>query len=80
MRQVPLATNDLIYNAGKQSLYASVPSSAGVGGNSITPVDPVTATVGGAVFIGSEPNKLAVSDDQHTMYVRTRRRRSRAPF
>ena len=69
VRQVPLATNDLIYNAGKQSLYASVPSSAGVGGNSITPVDPVTATVGSAVFIGSEPNKLAVSDDQHTMYV-----------
>src|SRR5256884_2893589 len=69
VRQVPLTTNDLIYNAGKQSLYASVPSSVGIGGNSITPIDPVTATVGSAVFIGSEPTKLTVSDDQHTMYV-----------
>jgi hypothetical protein len=69
VRQVPLVTNDMIYNAGKQSLYASVPSSAGINGNSITPIDPVTATVGTPVFIGSEPNKLAVSDDQHTMYV-----------
>ena len=69
VRQVPLATNDMIYSAGKQSLYASVPSSAGISGNTITPIDPVTANVGTPVFIGSEPNKLAVSDDQHTMYV-----------
>jgi hypothetical protein len=69
VRQVSLTTNDLIYSAGKQSLYASIPSSVGTSGNSITPIDPVTATVGTPVFIGSEPNKLAVSDDQHTMYV-----------
>jgi hypothetical protein len=69
VRQVPLATNDMIYSTGKQSLYASVPSSAGISGNTITPIDPVTANVGSPVFIGSEPNKLAVSDDQHTMYV-----------
>ena len=69
VRQVPLTTNDMIYSAGKQSLYASVPSSVGTSGNSITPIDPVTATVGTPVFVGSEPNKLAVSDDQHTMYV-----------
>ncbi|HYW72638.1 MAG TPA: Calx-beta domain-containing protein [Pyrinomonadaceae bacterium] len=69
VRQIPLATNDMIYSAGKQSLYASVPSSAGITGNTITPIDPVTATVGTGVFVGSEPNKLAVADDQNTMYV-----------
>jgi sugar lactone lactonase YvrE len=69
VRQVTLSTNDLIYNATTQSLYASVPSSAGTIGNSITLLDPVAAAVGNSVFIGSEPNKLALSDDLQTLYV-----------
>ncbi|MBA2733362.1 MAG: hypothetical protein H0U54_10775, partial [Acidobacteria bacterium] len=69
IRRIQLATNDLVFNKADQTLYASVPSSAGAGGNSITPIDPVTGTVGTPVFIGSEPNKLALADDGQTLYV-----------
>ena len=68
VRQVSLATNDLVYDAHSQMLYASVPSSAGSIGNSITPINPVTATLGTSVFIGSEPGKLALSDNGQYLY------------
>src|SRR5689334_2982925 len=68
IRQISLATNDLVYNKADQMLYASVPSSVGSGGNSITPINPVTGAIGNSVFIGSEPNKLALSDDGKTLY------------
>jgi sugar lactone lactonase YvrE len=69
VRRLNLPANDLVYQQSSQSLYASVPSSAGAGGNSITPINPQAGTIGTPVFIGSEPNKLAVSDDGQTMYV-----------
>ncbi|HEV7799174.1 MAG TPA: Calx-beta domain-containing protein [Pyrinomonadaceae bacterium] len=69
VRQVSLPTNDLVYDQPTQRLYASVPSSAGVQGNSIRPIDPVTGTLGNSVFIGSEPTKMAQADDGQTMYV-----------
>lgn len=68
-RLVPLAVNDVVYSASSGKLYASVPSSAGPGGNSIATIDPLTGSVTNSVFIGSEPNKLALSDDGHTLYV-----------
>ena len=49
-------------------LYASVPSTVGTGGNSITTIDPLTTAVVGSVFVGSEPDKLALSDDGHSLY------------
>jgi hypothetical protein len=69
IRQVALSTNDLTYDPGTQQIYASVPSSAGSSGNSITPINPVTATVGTSVFVGSEPGMLARSDDDQFLYV-----------
>jgi sugar lactone lactonase YvrE len=69
VRKVSLETTDLIYNESSQSLYASVPSTAGAGGNSVTPIDPVTGTIGSSVFIGSEPVRLAQTDDGQTLYV-----------
>jgi hypothetical protein len=48
IRQLRLATNDLVYDRFTRRIYASVPSSAGSGGNSVVP-DPAnneaTATV-----------------------------------
>ena len=69
IRRIPLITNDLVYNDATDKLYASVPSSAGSSGNSIVTIDPVTGIVGGPVFVGSEPNKLALSDDGQSLYV-----------
>src|SRR6266849_1799221 len=66
---VSLATNDLVYDPGTRRIYASVPSSAGANGNSITAIDPVTGAIGPSVFIGSEPGKLALSDDGRYLYV-----------
>src|SRR5215471_15865947 len=69
VRQVPMISNDLVYNGTTKQLYASVPSSAGPGGNSIVSVDPATGITGAPVFIGSEPKKLALSSDNNSLYV-----------
>jgi sugar lactone lactonase YvrE len=69
VRQISLPTNDLVYDQPTQRLYASVPSSAGSNGNTITPIDPATGLVGSFVFVGSEPTKMAQADDGQTMYV-----------
>jgi hypothetical protein len=69
VRQISLRANDVVYNAADQMLYASVPSTAGAAGNSIVSINPATGETGAPVFIGSEPSKLALSDDGHTLYV-----------
>ncbi|MBV9470306.1 MAG: hypothetical protein JOZ57_13800, partial [Abitibacteriaceae bacterium] len=69
VRQITLPTKDLIYDAGTQTIYASVPSRACIGGNSITPIDPVAGTSGTPVFVGSEPGKMAISDNGQYIYV-----------
>ncbi|MFL6227646.1 MAG: YncE family protein [Pyrinomonadaceae bacterium] len=68
VRKIALSANDVVYSPATKMLYASVPSSAGAGGNSITPVDPATGAVGTPVFVGSEPDRLALADDGRTMY------------
>ncbi len=69
IRQIPLTTNDIIYDKHSQMLYASVPSGAGGGGNSLTEINPVSGSMGRSVFIGSEPGKLAISDNGQYLYV-----------
>ncbi|MDQ5837553.1 MAG: hypothetical protein M3379_12315, partial [Acidobacteriota bacterium] len=69
LRQLSLATNDLVVDPNTQTLYASLPSSAGAIGNSIAAIDPAAGVLGQAVFVGSEPNKLAISDNGQFIYV-----------
>lgn len=69
IKQLQLPTGDLVYDSVTQKIYASVPSAVGAAGNSITPIDPMTATPGAPVFVGSEPGKLALSDDNRQLYV-----------
>lgn len=65
-----LQANDLIYNTATQLLYASVPSAAGPSlGNSIVPIDPYTGVLGTPIFVGSEPNKMALSSDGTVIWV-----------
>ncbi|MFN2454726.1 MAG: Calx-beta domain-containing protein [Pyrinomonadaceae bacterium] len=68
IRQLALPSNDLVFDSSRQKIYASVPSVAGSGGNSITTIDPATAAIGASVFIGSEPNKLALTSDFRYLY------------
>jgi DNA-binding beta-propeller fold protein YncE len=61
--------NDLVYSATRRILYASVPSTGGPFGNFIIAIDPSTKQVIGSVFVGSEPNEIAMSDDESVLYV-----------
>lgn len=66
---VPVTANDIAGDPVRQLIYASVPSAAAKYGNSIVTIDVATGTVLGSVFVGSEPNRIAVSDDGQFLYV-----------
>src|SRR5215213_4081820 len=68
VRKIAFKGNDVVYSPSTNMLYASAGSSVGAGGNSITPINPSTGEVGTPVFVGSEPNRLAISDDGNTLY------------
>lgn len=68
VRRLSLPANDLIVDSNTQAIYASVPGTAGTIGNSLTRIDPVAGTIGASVFIGSDPNKLAISDNKQFIY------------
>lgn len=63
--QISLATNDIIYDPKTKLIYASTPGSPGT----ITPIDPLTGTIGTAIPVGNEPTKLALSYDGQYLYV-----------
>src|SRR5438876_9491451 len=76
VRQLTLPANDLISDRFRGKIYASVPSradgsatSSGGSGNSIAVVDPESGAVGPFIPVGSEPNRLAISDDGRYLYV-----------
>jgi DNA-binding beta-propeller fold protein YncE len=69
---VDVPANDVVYDPVSALLYASVPSTGGIYGNSIVAIDPVTGTVTKSIFIGSEPEFLAVSDNGQYLYVSLR--------
>lgn len=65
-----LPVNDIVYNSVDNLLYASVPSSAGTTyGNSVVAVDLNTGVIGAPIWVGSEPNKLALSSDGLYLWV-----------
>ncbi|MFI5076108.1 MAG: hypothetical protein ACHQRO_02140 [Vicinamibacteria bacterium] len=64
VRTVPVNANDLAYSPLTGRLYASVTAT-----NSITEIDPVTGTVGVSFVVGSQPNKLAISDTGEYLFV-----------
>ena len=68
-RRVDIRNNDLVYNPADGGVYASIPGTAGAGiNNTITKIDPVTGNIISSTFIGSEPNKLAISGEGGTIY------------
>ena len=70
VQTINLPANDLVYDAVTRKIYVSVPSNAPNNrGNTITVIDPFTGVIGPSVFIGSEPNVLALSDDGRYLYV-----------
>jgi trimeric autotransporter adhesin len=65
-----IENNDIVYNPTDGLLWASVPVSAiGSGGNSVVGIDPVTGNTVQQIFVGSNPNKLALSTDGTQLFV-----------
>ncbi len=65
---VDQAANDLVWDSTNQLIYLSVPSLAASNGNTITSLDPTTGKIQGSQFAGSEPDVLAISDDDQYLY------------
>ena len=65
-----LPVNDIVWNPVDGLIYATVPSSGGQGlGNSLVGIDPNTGTIQKTIFVGSEPNRLAISTDGTQAFV-----------
>ncbi|PYV83716.1 MAG: hypothetical protein DMG05_25655 [Acidobacteria bacterium] len=69
IKQIHLATKDIVYDSSRQAIYASVPSRAGGIGNAIATINPCSGAILSSVYIGSEPGMLAISDNQQFVYV-----------
>jgi hypothetical protein len=61
---VSLATKDLAYSPVTQRLYATTPAN-----NSVQEIDPFTGTLLRSLFVGSQPNRMAMADTGLHLYV-----------
>jgi uncharacterized repeat protein (TIGR01451 family) len=65
-----LAMNDIVYNVKDGLIYASVPGAGGPNlGNSVVGIDPNTGVAVKTIFVGSEPNRIALSTDGTKLFV-----------
>ena len=69
VRSVNLVTNALVFDRSRGAIYASVPSRVGENGNTVATIDPGSATVTDSLFVGSEPDVMAISDDDALLYI-----------
>ena len=68
-RQYTCTINDAVYDSTRHKIYASVPSSVGINGNSIAEMDPDTASVDRFIPVGSEPTDIEITSDGHGLLV-----------
>jgi len=66
---LPIQAAHMVYDPSRDRLYLTVPGVAANYPNTITAVDPGTATVAAATPIGSDPDVLALSVDGSTLWV-----------
>jgi uncharacterized repeat protein (TIGR01451 family) len=59
------SNSDLVFDAVSQKIYASVLGNPG----SVVPIDPVAGTAGTAIAVGSDPVRLARSDNGQYLYL-----------
>jgi hypothetical protein len=66
---ITLGVNHILYDPYSRNIMASVGSgSSSVAGNSIVAITPDTGSIGTPVAIGSQPTKMALSDDGQVLY------------
>lgn len=68
VKSFSISANDLAFDPVSDKLYVTLPSSYGSGGNSIGIFNYHSMTLEKTVFVGSEPSKMAVSDDGKYIY------------
>jgi hypothetical protein len=67
---IALSGNDIVFDSTRDVFYLSVPSAAGFPyGNSIVTINPTNGAIIHSTFVGSEPNKLAISLDASRVYI-----------
>jgi trimeric autotransporter adhesin len=67
---IAIANNDIVYNPADGLLYASVPNiGVGTGGNDVEGIDPLTGAVKRQIWVGTGPDKLALSSDGTQLFV-----------
>ena len=67
---VPIVNNSMVLNPVSGLLYVTVPAAAGAPyGNTVVSVDPETGNLGTPIPVGSEPNRIAVTDDGKYLWV-----------
>ncbi|RXH57937.1 hypothetical protein GRAN_1247 [Granulicella sibirica] len=65
-----LPVNDIAWSAKDSLIYATIAGSGGPSiGNSLIGIDPNTGVIQKTIFVGSEPNRLALSDDGTQAFV-----------
>lgn len=68
LHTLELPVNDLEFDPVSGLVYASIPA-FGPLGNNVVALDPVTRSVVRSAFVGSSPNRIAISDDGRFLYV-----------
>lgn len=69
VRRINHPNNDMVFNAADGKFYISVPGELKDGtGNTITRIDPNTGQFVSSTFIGSEPTKLALSENNQVLF------------
>lgn len=65
---VDLATKDIAYDASRNVIYATVPNSEAANGDQVVAIDPGSGSVTRRWPAATNPNVLAISDDQSHLY------------
>lgn len=62
--------NDLVYDSTRERLY-TVSGGAAIAGHlhSVTPINPATAEIGNALFLGNDPQNMVITEDNQYLYV-----------
>jgi hypothetical protein len=67
--ELPLLTNNLIYDPNTDRVYVTVPGYAGNIGNTLVAINPQTAVPESPIWVGSEPALMARSPDGQYLYI-----------
>jgi DNA-binding beta-propeller fold protein YncE len=67
--KVAITATEVAFDPVGGKLYASVPGNAATYANNVVEVDPATGVVTRAVYVGSSPRRMAISDDGRYLYV-----------